>query len=114
MELIWQSSGNRTYRIAVLGLAVVMILLLAVPAYADVSKTGYKYCSTGQTPYANGYASGDGEVFPPGSGYATFSHGSTLKWTGKKYAPSGLGGWWGVYSDDLISNQTYAACAPFS
>lgn len=93
-------------------LTTALVLAIALPALAYVSKSGNQACSGQLTPWTRGYSTGHTEHLPPGSGWAEFYNYSSWKVT-RAHAPlHSNGGFWAVMTDGALDNPgTYAYCS---
>lgn len=102
-------------KLSVAVLVGALVVALAVPAFAWVSKSGTAYCGTGQTPYSEGRSNGVTQHFPPGQGFKQFNLGTGSLKPSKAHSTGGNGGWWMVRSNlEMSSPGTSAGCDNFS
>lgn len=101
-------------RTLVLLIMLAMVIIVAAPALADVSKGGTHHCATGETPYSRSFSSQwTYHDPPPGGGYEAFYNGSSMMV--REALGSGTGGAWEVRSTgSLNSSGTFADCHPWN
>lgn len=91
--------------------AVVLVLAVASPSAALVSKSGTKPCyAPNSNSYTRGYSTGDTTIKGPGGTSALYINGST--WTVRSRAGAYGGGSWYVNTNGSLNDPgTYAYCS---